>query len=104
MTVDEFDRDPGMQSERTYLAWRRTLLTAVAVTALSARSWAHTQTTLALASTSVVALCALMATIGLRIRKRRYRADHKDNRAFVPSVLLAMSASISCAALLYLLS
>ncbi|MDX3850554.1 DUF202 domain-containing protein [Streptomyces sp. AK02-01A] len=53
-------RDPGLQPERTWLAWRRTTLSLTVVTLLAARQAVHTGGTAA----GVVA-CALSALVWL---------------------------------------
>lgn len=89
-------RDPGLQPERTLLAWRRTTLTAVGVLLLCGRAFLHDHSvTHAVAVLLGVAVVGALG-LGLAHRGRRYRADPQC-RQHAPTVLLMLIAiGIAC--------
>lgn len=73
---------PGLQPERTALAWRRTLLASTVVVVLLIRSAVVTPSPAALAG--LCAGCVLLAAVAVtaRLRRRRYLHDPADPGRF----------------------
>jgi uncharacterized membrane protein YidH (DUF202 family) len=79
-------RDPGLQPERTALAWRRTAMAALVNGALLARATAqtHSSTLMAVAGLVVVSAC-LMCAVGWH----RQRTLTQGSRPTAPHAALA---------------
>ena len=98
MTGVDDSRDPGLQPERTILAWRRTALTAVGVTVsvLKLHGGGHRWLLLA----AVAALVGVIAATGagLWLRRNRYRADPRHHHPAPSSVVVCICLGIPIAA------
>ncbi|MGW0815237.1 DUF202 domain-containing protein [Streptomyces viridiviolaceus] len=77
------DRDPGLQPERTRLAWRRTTLSGTVVAVLAAKTALHGGASPA--AVTAGALCCVLWLCFLRIAHGRIRHLASTNR---PSALL----------------
>lgn len=97
-------RDPGLQPERTMLAWRRTMLTASAVLLICARAWTDQPSPTRLATLAVLGASTAVLGVGLAQRRRRYRADPEDPRPPSVTLLLTVSIAPAAAALIFLVS
>lgn len=85
---------PGLQPERTALAWRRTLLAATVVVVLLIRSAVVTPSPAALAG--LCAGCAVLAAVAVaaHLRRRRYLRDPTDARPIPVPAAAVVSASV----------
>ncbi|QFU87270.1 DUF202 domain-containing protein [Amycolatopsis sp. YIM 10] len=91
-------RDPGLQPERTWLAWRRTTASAAAVTLLLLHSSVHSDGDPGSDLTVIPAATGILVTISLalctRHRERRLlRAQRTPPDAVLPQVI-GLSASL----------
>lgn len=68
MSTPEPRRDPGLQPERTRLAWRRTTLSSTVAAVLAAKTALHTRSAAGLA---VVGVCCLLWLGFLALAHRR---------------------------------
>lgn len=97
-------RDPGLQPERTALAWRRTILTALCVLVICVRAWTNQPSPMRLAAAVCIGALVVVLGAGLAQRRRRYRANPQDPRVSGTVLLAAAGAAPAAAALTYLVS
>ncbi|MGW1160853.1 DUF202 domain-containing protein [Streptomyces sp. NPDC002519] len=98
MSVPAPERDPGLQPERTRLAWRRTTLSCTVAAVLAAKTALHDRTAAGLA---VVTLCGLLWLGFLVVAHRRIHALSTAEAGDPPRLppLLATAATLCTAAL-----
>ncbi|MFE9058224.1 DUF202 domain-containing protein [Streptomyces mutabilis] len=100
------DRDPGLQPERTRLAWRRTTLSGTVVAVLAAKTALHGGATPA--SVVAAALCCALWLAFLRIAHERIRTlsatprPHTLTPPYATAAALCTVALALCGALLVL--
>ncbi|WP_328403388.1 DUF202 domain-containing protein [Nocardia sp. NBC_00403] len=95
---------PGLQPERTILAWQRTLLAATVACAGCARAATGRPSASLTAATLVLSAVLVVITIGTRLRRRRYRRRADDPRPIPQTVGALLCAGIGAAAGCVLLS
>ncbi|MFJ5548925.1 DUF202 domain-containing protein [Streptomyces sp. NPDC093225] len=89
-------RDPGLQPERTRLAWRRTTLTCTAVAVLAVKQALHAAgSPVAIVGTASIALLWVGFLV---VAHRRIRALAAPRPALLPA-RSALAAALGCAAL-----
>ncbi|GAB2947040.1 MULTISPECIES: DUF202 domain-containing protein [unclassified Streptomyces] len=99
------DRDPGLQPERTRLAWRRTTLTATVVALLAGRQALHSGATPA--ALVAVALSALAWLGFLTVAHRRVtvlgvaRPEQLAPRGALTAALCTVALAVFAAAMLF---
>ncbi|MGC4969768.1 DUF202 domain-containing protein [Streptomyces globisporus] len=99
------DRDPGLQPERTRLAWRRTTLTATVVALLAGRQALHSGATPA--ALVAVALSALAWLGFLLVAHRRVsvlgvaRHEQFAPRGALTAALCTVALAVFAAAMLF---
>ncbi|WP_274556437.1 DUF202 domain-containing protein [Streptomyces spiramyceticus] len=91
------DRDPGLQPERTRLAWRRTTLTCTVVAVLAGKQAVHEEFTVA--GAIAMALSALVWLGFLAVANRRIQVLGSAARPGPLSVRGAMTAAVCTIAL-----
>jgi uncharacterized membrane protein YidH (DUF202 family) len=84
------DRDPGLQPERTRLAWRRTTLAGTVAAVLAVKSALHGGTSAA--GITVAALCCALWLGFLTVAHQRIRALAEDGE---PALLTPRHASVA---------
>ncbi|MEU0740616.1 DUF202 domain-containing protein [Streptomyces sp. NPDC006134] len=100
------DRDPGLQPERTHLAWRRTTLSATVAAVLAVRTALHAGPSPA-AVVAAALCCALWLTF-LTLAHRRIRALASAasppalSPAYATAAALGTVATAVCGAVLVL--
>jgi uncharacterized membrane protein YidH (DUF202 family) len=87
-------RDPGLQPERTRLAWRRTTLTGTATAVLAVKTALHGDSTVGLVG---CALCGLLWVCFVAVAHRRIRAlTAAGERGPVPLAPRHATAAVLC--------
>lgn len=98
MTSSDKPYDPGLQVERTLLAWRRTALAVAVVSAVGVRFTAPSLGWLALALGAVGVLLAMVvyAAIGVRYRRVHRSLSPSDGleASGRPHLVLALAVAI----------
>ncbi|MFJ5045816.1 DUF202 domain-containing protein [Streptomyces sp. NPDC088719] len=99
------DRDPGLQPERTRLAWRRTTLSATVVALLAVRQALHGGTTpAALVAVALSALAWLGFLVVAHRRMLRMEAARPESlapRGALAATLCTVALAVFAAAMLF---
>ncbi|MGI5243020.1 DUF202 domain-containing protein [Dactylosporangium sp. CA-139066] len=93
-------RDPGLQAERTTLAWSRTALALAGASLLAARALAAVVGVAAAVPAVAGGLAALAVVVAARRRYRRWTAAGRTERPGVSNAALACVATLLGAAAL----
>lgn len=85
-------RDPGLQPERTVLAWRRTTLTAASLTLLCGRAWSVDHSTARAITFTLSGVLLGVLCAGMAQRAHHCRADPQCTRQAKVPLLFAISS------------
>ncbi|MFF5252152.1 DUF202 domain-containing protein [Streptomyces leeuwenhoekii] len=100
------DRDPGLQPERTHLAWRRTTLSATVAAVLAVRAALHTGASPAAVAAAAVCCVLWAAFLALAHRRIRVLASAGSppalSAAYATAAALGTVATAVCGAVLVL--
>ncbi|KOU57891.1 membrane protein [Streptomyces sp. MMG1533] len=103
---DASDRDPGLQPERTRLAWRRTTLSSTAAAILAMKATLHGG--VSASGIVVCALCCVLWLAFLLVAHRRIRALAETSmpaalapRHATAGALLTVALAVCAAALVF---
>lgn len=97
MNLTRAHADAGLQPERTWMAWRRTLLSLVAASLLCLR-WVPHHGRFAYVLVALALLAALAIGLGQQRRYRQSIAAINNGRAAAP-VIEVLALAVACAAL-----
>ncbi|MFE4499731.1 DUF202 domain-containing protein [Rhodococcus sp. NPDC056743] len=90
---------PGLQPERTVLAWRRTALSSVTVSAIAGREIARHPSIPTIAVFAALLATTVGIALGALVRHRRFIVDAKDSRAVPFYLMVALTAGVVLAGL-----
>ncbi|MFE3759100.1 DUF202 domain-containing protein [Nocardia tengchongensis] len=89
---------PGLQPERTVLAWQRTLLAATVAGAGCARAATSRPCAALSAATLLLSIVVVVIAVGAGLRGRRYRRRTDDPRPIPRTTTAFLCAGIATAA------
>ncbi|MFE2977059.1 DUF202 domain-containing protein [Streptomyces sp. NPDC059258] len=99
------DRDPGLQPERTRLAWRRTTLSATVVALLAVRQALHSGATpgalVAVALSALAWLGFLLVAHRRMLRMEAARPESLAPRGALTAALCTVALAVFAAAMLF---
>ncbi|MFK4362496.1 DUF202 domain-containing protein [Rhodococcus sp. 27YEA6] len=90
---------PGLQPERTVLAWRRTALSSVTVSVIIGREIALHPSVLRIAVFATLIITTAGVIVGTTIRHRRLTLDDKDSREIPFIVMATLAVGVTVAGL-----
>lgn len=90
---------PGLQPERTLLAWRRTALSALSVSVISGREIVLHPSVLSVAVFVTLLTTAVGITVGTRVGHRRFILNPRDSREMPLAIMATLAAGIAIAGL-----
>ncbi|PBI88812.1 hypothetical protein BKP42_59060 [Rhodococcus erythropolis] len=97
-------RDPGLQPERTAIAWQRTMLTALGAAIVCARTAADTSSPFLILTTGMMLATICVSGFGFIVRSNRCFENPSDPRTQVVGLVKLLSSTVAVGGGAYLLA